>query len=225
MGKFLNRLRLPNLSATPSPSPAESEIWYDISADQVKYRSVNYNLGVQFGTRFNDYATGRWYQTQTGMSTATALVNSRCYATPIVCPRTAVMSGTAVEVTTAFATTVGSIRVGIYDDVNLTPTNRLADFGTVAASVGVKVFTNGYSFSPGIYWLVMAVQGAAGTAGQIRTVQGQHEFIGDTASTPNMNGNLNCYYTDTGMSGAFPSTFGTVAGMVAGPRFAVRFSA
>lgn len=226
MAKFLNRFALPWLGSAPSPTPAESEMWYDTVTDQVKYRSSGtINPSVQLGTRFNDYATGRWYMTQSGMSTATALVNNRCYAAPLVVPRAATISGISVEVTTAWTTTVGSVRVGIYGDSNLAPGTLLTDLSGLAASVGVKVFNPAFGCTPGIYWLVMAMQGAAGTAGQIRTVQGQHEFLGDPATTPTLNGNMNCYYTDTGMSGAFPASFGNVAGLVAGPRFAVRFSA
>ena len=225
MAKFLNRLRLPNLSATPSPTPVESEVWYETSTGQVKFKGTTDSVSMQVGSRFADYATGRWYMTQTGMSTATALVNNRCYAVPLVLPRVAALSGTAVEVTTAFATTAGNLRVGIYGDSLRAPGNLISDFGQVAATVGVKVYTNTYTFAPGWYWLVMAVQGASGTVGQIRTVQGQHEYLGDSSATPTLNGNQNTFYSDTGFSGALPSSFGALAGLIAGPRFAVRFSA
>jgi hypothetical protein len=225
MAKFLNRFKLPMLSSSPSPTPEEAEMWYESATGHVKFKGSSDIVSMHTGTRFADYATGRWYMTQTGMSTATALVNNRCYATPFVIPRLATLSGTAVEVTTAWATTAGNVRVGIYSDSSRMPGTLLSDFGQIAATVGVKVYSNTYSFTQGWYWLVMAMQGGAGTAGQIRTVQGQHEFISDSAATPNMNGNMNCFYSDTGFSGALPSSFGAVAGMVAGPRFAVRFSA
>lgn len=224
--KFLNRLRIPMFSSTPA-SPSEAEIWYDTTFDQLRYKGpAQYPVPVHAGTRFNDFATGRWYQTQNGTPTTSTAAVNRVYTSPFVLPRVATLSGVATEISAAFATTAGTIRLGIYDDDGgRMPTNRIVELTSQAASTGVKVFTSTQVLNPGIYWIATVIQGATGTAGQFRAAQGLHEFLGDPAATPNFNITFSTYYSDTGFSGALPSTFGTVAGIIGGPRFAVRFSA
>lgn len=224
--KYLNKLTLPFLAGDPA-SPAEGDMWYNSAMDQVRYRSGGtYNTPVHAGIRLNDWAANRWYHLQTGLSaTATAAV-SRSYTYPFVITRSGILSGIAMEVVTAFATTAGNVRAGIYDDDGgRMPTNRVVDLGTQTGALGVKVFPSTQVLNPGIYWICAVFQGSAGTAGTVRTTQGYHEFLGDPAATPAFNSNLNCYYSDTGFTGALPATFGAVAGITSGPRFAVRFSA
>lgn len=223
--KFLNRFTLPILAGDPA-APAEGDMWYNSSIDQVRYRSAGtYNTPVHAGIRLNDWAANRWYHLQTGLSTTATTTVNRAYTYPFVITRSGILSGLAMEVTTAWATTAGNVRAGIYDDDGgRMPSNRVVDLGTQAATVGVKVFTSTQALGPGIYWATVVFQGSAGTAGSVRTTQGYHEFLGDPAATPAFNSNLNCYYSDTGFSGTLPTPFGTVAGIVSGPRFAVRFS-
>jgi hypothetical protein len=225
-GKFLSRLKLPLFTGDPT-SPAEGEMWYNQTLDQVRYRSAGtYNTPVHAGIRLNDWAVNRWYHLQTGASSTAAAAVNRCYTYPFVITRSGTLSGVAMDISTAFATTAGTVRAGIYDDDGgRMPTNRVVDLGTLAATVGVKVFTSTQALGPGIYWVCAVFQGSAGTAGATRTTTGYHEFLGDPAVTPAFNSNLNTYYSDTGFTGALPATFGTVAGIVSGPRFAVRFSA
>lgn len=227
--KFLNRLRLPFIAGDLA-SPSEGEIWYNTTLDQARYKASGaYNQSVHLGTRFNEYTTGHWFSTQSGAPNTTNATVSRAFTNPFVLPRTGTLSGIAIEISTAW-TTAGNVRIGIYnDDGRRSPTALVADYGTQAATLGIKPFTVSTVLSPGVYWLVAVNQGGSGaTVGQFRAVSGVHEFIGDPAATPTstfFNGSMNSYYSDTGFAGALPASFGTIAGAALGPKFAIRFSA
>lgn len=225
--KFLNRLRLPNFAGNLS-SPDNGEVWYDSILQQGKYKATGstYPVTMQLGSRFNDYALGRWYPTQVGASTTATATASRAFANPFFVPRAATLSGIALEIATAWTTT-GNVRLGLYsDDGSRLPINLITDYGIVTATAGVKTWTTTTALVPGCYWLVAVNQGGSGTTtGQYRTITGIHDFLGDSAATPTfLNSSVNCYYSDTGFTGALPASFGTVAGLSSGPRFAVRFS-
>lgn len=227
MAKFLNKLNLPLIDNQPGAMNL-GDVWYDYTNDVVKYKGAgNYPLLMNSAAPLSDYTLAKWYQTQAGVSGTIAAANNRAYAVPFVMTKRGTISGVACEITTAFATTAGTLRVAIYDDGGgRAPQFKTFEYPTVAATVGVKTFTAavGYAHAPGTYWLVAAIQGASGTAGNWRTVTGIHEMLGDGAATPNFNTAYNTYYSDTGFSGTFPGGFGTVAGFVGGPRFAIRFS-
>lgn len=228
--KFLNRLRLPLFTSDPS-SPAEGEVWYNQTIDQMKYKGPtgSYPVPVHAGIRFNDYDTNRWYAVQSGGPNTANATAGRAFTNPFVLPRMGTLSGISIEVSTAW-TTAGNVRVGLYnDDGGRLPTSLVADYGTVAATVGIKTWSMSTVLVPGIYWLVAVNQGGSGaTTGQFRAVAGLHEYIGDPSATPSsgfFNGSLNCYYSDTGFTGSLPSSFGSVAGIALGPRFVIKFSA
>jgi len=228
--KFLNKLRLPTFAGDPA-SPADGEVWYNSSLNTVRIKPANsFPMPWAAGTRFADYATGRWYPVQVGApNTANATVG-RAFTNPFVLPRVATLSGISYEVSTAWNTATGSVRVGIYnDDGGRMPTNLIADYGVITATTGIKVVTATTTLQPGMYWIVAVNQGGSGTTtGQFRSVTGVHDFVGDPSATPStsfFNGSLNCYYSDTGFTGALPAAFGTVAGITLGPRFGIRFSA
>lgn len=223
--RFLNRLRLPFLAGDQS-SPLEGEAWYNSTLGQFKYQASSGIIDVAEGVPLNSYTTTRWYHTQTGNPTTANLANNRVYAYPFVLPRKGTLSGIAFEISTAWATTAGNVRYGLYtDNGSMNPNTLITDYGLVAATLGVKANTVSTVLNPGTYWIALSMLGGAGAAGQVRSAQGVHFYIGDIAATPNFNATLNCYYSDTGFSGAFPGSFGAVAGIVGGPRFAIRFSA
>lgn len=229
MAKNLGTFKYPQISGDPSVQ-SEGDLWYNATLDQVRMKSSGpYSFSMFAGQRFNDYSTGRWYPLQIGAPNTGNATVSRAFTNPFVVPRQATLSGIAYEISTAW-TTAGNTRVGIYDDDGgRMPTNLIADYGVLAASVGIKVVITSTILQPGMYWIVAVNQGGSGaTTGQFRCVSGIHDYIGDPNATPSssfFNGSLNCYYSDTGFTGALPSTFGTVAGIALGPRFAVRFSA
>lgn len=225
MPKFLSKFRLPYIAGDAS-SPSEGEAWYNANLGQFKYQSPNGIIDVAEGLPFNSYTTTRWYQLQTGNPTTANLANNRVYTYPFVLPRKGTLSGIAFEISTAWGTTAGNVRYGLFaDNGSMSPGDLISDYGLVAATLGVKANTVSTALNPGTYWVALSMLGGSGTAGQARAAQGLHWYIGDSAGTPNFNSTLNCYYSDTGFTGAFPSSFGSIAGVVGGPRFAVRFSA
>lgn len=228
MAKNLGRFNLPLFDNQPPTMNNVGEMWYDYTNDTVKYKGAgNYPLNTNSGAALSNYSTGRWYQTQMGVSGTATMTNNRAYAVPFILTKRGTISGISLEVATAWTTTAGTLRVAIYDDAgNRVPQFNTFEYPTQAATVGIKTFTAavGYAHAPGTYWIVAAVQGAAGTAGTWRSVTGLHEMISDGAATPSFNTSVNTLYSDTGFSGTFPGGFGTVAGVAAGPRFAIRFS-
>jgi hypothetical protein len=101
----------------------------------------------------------------------------------------------------------------------------VADYGVTAASLGIRTWAVTQALAANeVYWLVLVAQGGSGGTAQVRSAQGLHHYLGDVAATPNMNATFNTYYSTSTVSGALPSTFGTLGGIVAGPRFAVKFA-
>jgi hypothetical protein len=225
--KFLNKLRFPMFFGQITGT--EGEVWYDTDKHQPRFINADASVAsFAEGIKFNRYTTGRWYSTQLGAPNTTNATANRAFAIPFSLTRYSQISGIALEVSTAWTTT-GNVRVGIYSDNGFaTPNNRLLDSGAVAATAGIKTWSASLDLAAGMYWLVGANQGGSGaTTGQFRSVIGLQEFIGDPSATPTstfFNGSINSYYSDTGFSGAFPASFGTVAGIALGPRFLLRFS-
>jgi len=230
MAKFLNRFRTPIIAGDMS-SPDEGEIWYNSSLRQLRFKSPDSNpTSIGAGARFNDWGSNRWYMTSTGAATTANITVNRMYGIPFTVTRSADLNGIAMEMTTAFTTTVGTVRCGLYySDYTNTPGLPIADYGTVAASVGIKTFT-GFTntLAPGSYFVAIVIQGGAtGGTGAFRATSGVVEQIGEPVTTPTsalFNGSLTAYYSATAVSAAFPSPFGTISGAVSGPRVALRFN-
>lgn len=225
--KFLNRFRVPFILGDQA-SPAEGEVWYNSILGQMKYKGADSNpISVGIGTKFNDIGSGRWYMTTTGAATTSTPIANRVYAIPFQLSRAAQLTGIATEVVAAF-TTAGTVRAGLYyGDITNSPTNLIADYGTVAATVGIKTWTISQSLSAGSYFVAICYQGGASGTPSFRTSTGQADFVGDVAATPAstyFNGAQNTYYSSTTQAGALGASFGTVAGSTGGPRVAVRFA-
>jgi len=232
MAKFLNRLRIPIFTSDPSAGTInEAEIWYNNTLKQFRFKSPDSNpVSIDASARFNDWGANRWYMTTDGTATTANVTVNRMYGIPFTVTRTADLNGIAMEITTAFTTTVGTVRAGLYySDYTNTPTTPIADYGTVAATVGIRTFT-GFTttLSPGSYFIAIVVQGGAtGGTGAFRTSTGTAQQVGDNGTTPSstfFSGTMNTYYSATAVSAAFPSPFGTITGSVAGPRIAIRFN-
>jgi hypothetical protein len=118
-------------------------------------------------------------------------------------------------------TTAGNVRAGLFDsdpDTGL-PVNRITDYGTTAATATTRSWTSITDvLYPRLYWTVIAWQGGSGGSPTYSVRNIAHPLVMETnASAPNPNTNFTAYYTDTGFSGAFPSTFGAIAGTIVGP--------
>jgi hypothetical protein len=230
--RFLSRLRIPIFAGDPvSSETAEAEIWYNSFLDQLRFKTPDTPpVSISMGARFNDFAPNRWYMTTSGAPTTATIVVNRVYAVPLNLARYAELSGISLEISAQF-TTAGTVRTGIYySSYQNTPTTLIADYGTVAATTGIKTWTpsGGITFlAAGSYFLVAVVQGGTGGTPTFRSSTGVHEQVGDPAATPTatfFNGTLNTYYATTTQAGVLPASFGTVGGSVAGPRMAIKFN-
>lgn len=170
---------------------------------------------------------GYWFPLQEGTPVNTVTpTNARAYAMPFWPGRACTFTDLAMEVTTAF-TTAGNIRAGVYTDdgTGLPGSRTVTDFGTVSGSAAVKTWApTTFAMTPQLYWIVIAFQGSSGGSPLCRGAAGYNRFVGETAATPTLSSNISAYYTDTGFSGAFPSTFGAIAGSVFGPAMHVKVS-
>jgi hypothetical protein len=229
--KFLGRLNIPFFPDEPANPTLEGEIWMDSATDQPRWKTWDTpSVSLLNGVKMNDIASNRWYMTQIGNPTTANWTVSRMYAVPLYMTRYGRLINVAVDVSTAHTTTAGTLRAGIYyGDKYNTPTTLLQDFGTTAATVGIRTWTAfTRDLAAGQYWLVIVPQGGTGGTPQFRSAQGVHEGVGDTGATPSttfMNGSVNTYYSATTVAGALPASFGTIGGAIAGPRIAVRFGA
>lgn len=100
-------------------------------------------------------SNNRYYSspcTSAALTTATLAANT-LYAMPLIVNRKTKFDNIIINVTTIG---VGSsIRVGIYNDVNLYPQNLIVDAGIQSsATTGVKNYSIAITLESGVYWLV-----------------------------------------------------------------------
>lgn len=129
-----------------------------------------------------------WYAPDvTGIaSTTLTMVTGQAYAFPVAISEAAERwDGAAFEVTTASTGTGGTVRLGLYDDVDWLgyPAALRYDWGTKATTAtGVQTLINPTVNAPldsGLYWLVLSMEAQGGTvAGALRA------FTGNTLLLP-----------------------------------------
>lgn len=104
-----------------------------------------------------------------------------------------------------------TVRFGVFDDVNGVPTNRLYEFPSTAdaSTTGVKEVSGSYAASAGRIWVIGCHQG--GSTATFRAMSAPID-MGSEMSTANFGTVVAGYYnTAGGVTGALPSTFGSVS--------------
>lgn len=205
------------LGRTTTPTLDAGLLWYRGDEGLLYYSDGSDSCPVLVGN-VPLLSSTRWHAIEAqGTGAATALQANRAYAMPFRPGRVGVLTGVAVNISAAF-TTAGNVRAGLYrDDGTGLPGARVADYGTVAATAGVRSWTGlTTNLSPTMYWLVFAWQGGSSGSPTFTGKNIWSSYIGTAAAASPGNSNT-AYYTDTGFSGAFPSSFGAVAGTVVGP--------
>lgn len=205
-------------------SPAQGDEWYR-SDHELMWRqalSGKVRIGFQGNIPIISTSSARWYRDGYGsaaQNSTTTTVN-RAYAVPIWPGRKCTLSDLTINIGASF-TTAGNVRAGLFDSDDDTglPVNRITDYGTVAATVGTKLWTGLTDvLYPRLYFHVFTWQGGSGGTPTFSVRNIAHPLIHEVnASAVNPNTNATAYYTDTGFSGAYPATFGTVAGSAMGP--------
>lgn len=211
------------LTADPA-SPGQGDVWYR-SDHEVHWRqaaSGKVRIGFQGNIPIISTTSARWYRDGYGSAAQNSsnTVANRAYAIPIWPGRKVTLSELCINIGAAF-TTAGNVRAGLFDSDDDTgiPVNRITDYGTQTATAATRQWTGLTDvLYPRLYFTVITFQGGSGGTPTFSVRNIAHPLIHEVnASAVNPNTNFTAYYTDTGFSGAYPSTFGTVAGSTMGP--------
>jgi hypothetical protein len=217
-------LRLLNRTTNPTPTPASGETWYDSVKDQVLISDGQSGDPIVVGPYGNlpVVAAGRWHLLPAYGAQATANVPAgTMFALPFQPGRTCTLTAVAANVTLALVG--GVLRFGLYTaTAGGLPGALVSDFGTVSVGVtGIRQIS-GLStvVRPVLHYLVVGRQGGAVNLGL--TTRATGDPIVSEAS-PTIAGNFSAY-TQTGITGALPASFGTPAGVDTGPSIAAQLS-
>lgn len=206
---------------------AEADIWYNTVEGKVKLQ-LDQGLIGHAGPRgahpFIYGTSNGWYNLQTDASAVVtgAAVQNRAYAYPLYPGRNCTLAGLAVNNVAGGGAGSRPILMALYDSDATTgmPGALIASYSTSNAS-GTNAVISGWTVSTALtaypYWVVFVLQSATLTAFT--------QYAGYSTMIPQITASLsltqtdsfNCFYSDTGFSGAAPSTFGAVAGHAFGP--------
>lgn len=158
-----------------------------------------------------------------GAGSNCTLTTGTAYAVPVFL-RAGTLSGIGAQIGTAQAST--SLRIGLYaTDANGMPSSLVVEAGTPidGSTTGAKIATVSQVITAGQYWGVVAQN--TGTALVIAGFQNENALASFVASASQSSSHS--AYTQTGVTGALPSNFGTPAATtnIVIPKFWVRYSA
>lgn len=210
--RHLNLLGLHARDTDPS-SVTEGDLWYRSDLDQVHAAD---SVGtVPLGPRATHpfISSAGWHNLPThGGATTLALTLDLAYALPIVPGRACTLTAMAVNVTVLG---LGNVRGAVYaaDQNSGLPGSLVSDLGTISTGLtGVKTWGSlSIGLRPILYYLCVVQQGVVATL-SART--GWDPIISETSATFGSDRNA---YTQTGVSGAWPASFGTPSGTAMGP--------
>ncbi len=147
-----------------------------------------------------------YYYTSRGLAAFTTnYTQNTLYGTPFVVPRNTTYTKVALVVTAVAST---NCRVGVYQDGGGIPTNLISELATLDTHTagGLITATISLPLQEGSVWLACAVQGGAATLGNISTAGIGVSELG--LVNPNSDTTAVLGYTQTGISGALPTTWG-----------------
>lgn len=192
---------------------AEGDIWYRADLGQIHARDDS-AVVPQIADCTHPYIRPTaWHNLPpTGDSTTLVQLLNQAYALPFVPGRETTLTAMAVNVTLLG---LGNIRGGIYeaDQVAGLPTSLIADFGQIGTGLaGIKTWSSlSISLKPILYYVVTVQQGLVATF-SART--GWDPIISETAAIFGQDRNA---YSQTGITGALPASFGTPSGTSIAP--------
>jgi hypothetical protein len=180
------------------------------------------------GTVRNDLVTDAyWGVPGFGSTQSVSMTANRAYAVPFILSVDGTLADFGIE-NTAVAT-AGNVRAGIYTSSGARPANRIVDLGQVAApssAADMMWWTVSQALTAGVqYWGVIVAQGLTGSPTFRQRNTNTNEVHFGTSRPTTLGGSFAGVYSDTGFSGALPSSFGAVAGVVASPALCIKVAA
>lgn len=221
--KLKNNAALHSVSADVGGT--EADIWYNSTEGRVKVRVASQTAiaGPHGNHSLIHNVANAWYTPaggSNGVLTTQVLTNDRAYAWPLFPGRKCTLAGLAIS-TGVGNVGVGNFRAALYDSAATGfPGSLIADYGTQSATTASTV-RSGWTVStvllPVPYWVVIASQ--TSTAPTVIVPITTVPMIAWPIAVPlfGATDNMTSLYTDTGFSGAAPSSFGTPAGTAIGP--------
>lgn len=208
-------------STSSDPSGSAGDVWWNSALSQVRASDGSGSLHVGPAGNLPVVRSGAWHSLPTqGSSTGLNIPDGRLFALPLWPGRSCSVSAVAANVTLALVG--GSLRMGLYASDGALPTSLVADYGTVGAGVtGIRQISGlSTPLRPTLYFLVVGRQGGALTLAVSSRITHDSIVSGDA---PILSEDHNAYFID-GVSGALPSSFGTIGGTATGPALSVQLS-
>jgi hypothetical protein len=221
---------------------AEADSWYNSTEGRVKLQVESPDtiaIAGPHGTHQLIHGTGpddTWYFVDSqGIRIVNGglLTNGRAYAQPFWPGRKCTLNNLIVQNNSAgLGAGTRDFRMALYeaDHVTRMPANLVADYGvqTGGESSGDQpVWTMTQALQPIGYFVVIVLQSALATQ-LMRNTRALRTVVPEIAASPTYPGGntaaMNSFYSDTGFAGAFPATFGAVAGSAFGPLIAANLS-
>jgi hypothetical protein len=181
--------------------------------------STNANIGISLSNIASKYAnpfqinyrSGYWYESRNGavLNNASATLN-RLYVYPVFIQESITIDRLGMEVQTQAASS--TIRLGIYNsDSNGEPSSLVLDAGTVSGTTtGLKAITVSQALTTGLYYFAWIWQGGTGRTITYGPTATSGNWAPASSTTQGPSGAYFAQYIQDGITGALPSTWGTV---------------
>ena len=168
------------------------------------------NLLVPYGLPGSIFLAGQWYPQIASTGTALQVTASTAYAIPFPVGTTHTFAGIGSYITSGGSGGTPQLRFGIYADNGAGYPGALVTDGGATSATGTGSVSTAPTptLTPGLYWLVVAAQGAS-TQPTLQTIQAgpaaaPFAIFGAAAAGA---GSTVCGYYVAGVAGALPSTF------------------
>ena len=214
----------PTFTGTPAaPTAAANTNTTQIATTAYVVANTNALIATDVKAMPLGWLTGTYVRCPISTSGVTTVVptKDRSTFTAVFVPKGGAIDRVAIEVTTVGG--AGSVvRIGLYADNNGAPSTLINDAGTVdtATATGFQTLTVSWTgLNAGLYWICAVAQ--VGTSPTLRAVStvlsGFAPYrLTTTSNVPDQ------WQVQGQKSGALPSTYGSVTGLIAGPIVIVR---
>jgi len=222
MAVMVDLLQFVKLTADP-PAMQQADSWYRSDLGQVHAHdgATVVKLGPP-ATHPYIRPTG-WHNLPAwGAAGTLVAVLNQVYALPFIPGSNCTLTDMAINVTLLG---LGNVRGGFYnaDQVTGLPTTLISDFGTLSTGLaGQKTWSSlSVPLKPILYYAVVVQQGVVATYSS--RVSADPIVSESAGSGPAFGSDRNCY-TQTGVTGAMPASFGVPAGTATAPSIYLKLS-